>query len=68
MFHGKRYAHDVLRVVVHAGVAEVETLEVRDCRREDHLRELERSTESDCLRQVVPDQGLLVCNREVLDF
>lgn len=58
-------AHDVLRMVVHAGVAEVEPLHVRRRRREHRLRVLEDVAQLGQLLEVVADQQELVGGREV---
>jgi len=63
----QRDAHDVLRVVVHGRVAEVEALEVAEGRRRDNLGELEGATEPDSLLEVVGDEELLVGDAQVLD-
>ena len=60
------HAHDILRVVVHAGIPKVEAFQVRHCRALDVRGELEGPAQAGELEEVVRDEGEFVLDREVL--
>lgn len=64
----KKHVHDILRMIVHACIPKVEAFEVGHRRALDIRGEFKRFAKTCKLREVVGDQGELVCYCEVLDF
>ena len=63
-----KHSHDILGVVVHAGVSEVEAFEVSHGGGGNDFGVLEGAAHGSDLGQVVGDEGLLVGDGQVLDL
>lgn len=61
-------AHDILRMIIHACIPQIEPLQISHRRRLDHLGELEMQAQRSKLGEVVRDETELVLDCEVLDF